>query len=126
VKLQSMEEIKKNLEHMDLSELIKGGYFKNRYIFPAKDDYQIKKVCEHCGSKYIDDEQNKKYAEAKHRYHEEEGRLYNLFKDALFYEFKVEHNDKKEKAFSIAWSRGHADGLYEVYQQFSSLSELLE
>lgn len=125
MKLQSMEEIKKNLDHMDLGELIRGGYFNNRIIYPTREEYEIMKVCEHCHSRYKDVDAAQKFAEAQHRYQQEEGRLYNLFKETLFYEFKVENAPKAEKAFSIAWDRGHASGFYDVYLNFQNLVELI-
>lgn len=51
---------------------------------------------------------------------------YDRFKTDLFKEFGVTDNPKREKAFSIAWERGHASGYYEVELCFMNIVELIK
>jgi len=44
----------------------------------------------------------------------------------LFENFNVMNNPKKDKAFALAWERGHSNGLEEVYNEFYDLVELIE
>jgi hypothetical protein len=39
--------------------------------------------------------------------------------------FKLTDHPKAEKAYIMAWNKGHANGLYEVLLVFSELTELL-
>jgi len=48
------------------------------------------------------------------------------FKEALFKEYEVEDNPKREKCFYFAWVYGHANGLYDVYSCFEDLVELIK
>jgi hypothetical protein len=61
----------------------------------------------------------KQYTEEKHKLHEE-------FVNDLFENFNVTNNPKKHKAFALAWEKGHANGLEEVYNEFYDLVELIE
>jgi len=61
----------------------------------------------------------KQYGEEKHKLHEE-------FVNDLFENFNVTNNPKKHKAFELAWEKGHANGLEEVYNEFYDLVELIE
>jgi hypothetical protein len=123
---QVMDSIKELMKTIDFGELVRSGFFKNSLMYPSSADYDVMKICPHCGSKYKDENAKTEYNKARKAWHEEEGRLYNLFKEGLFYTFEIEHNEKAEKAFSIAWDRGHANGYYEVYQEFQDLAELLK
>lgn len=57
---------------------------------------------------------------------DENNRLTELFKNDLFQEFGVQNNPKREKAWLIAWDKGHAMGFSEVYSEFSDLVELIQ
>jgi hypothetical protein len=61
----------------------------------------------------------KQYGEETHKLHEE-------FVNDLFENFNVMNNPKKDKAFALAWERGHSNGLEEVYNEFYDLVELIE
>jgi hypothetical protein len=61
----------------------------------------------------------KQYGEETHKLHEE-------FVNDLFENFNVTDNPKKDKAFELAWEKGHANGLEEVYNEFYDLVELIE
>jgi hypothetical protein len=61
----------------------------------------------------------KQYGEEKHKLHEE-------FVNDLFEEFGVTDNPKRHKAFHLAWEKGHANGLEEVYNEFYDLVELIK
>lgn len=65
--------------------------------------------------------------EQERLYHEENARLYKLWKDDMFEEYGVKDNPKVEKAFSIAWDYGHSNGGYEnVECYFSDLVDLIK
>ena len=59
------------------------------------------------------------YGEEKHKLHEE-------FVNDLFEKFGVSDNPKRHKAFDLAWEKGHANGLEEVYNEFYDLVELIK
>jgi hypothetical protein len=58
------------------------------------------------------------YTDEKHKLHEE-------FVNDLFENFNVTDNPKRHKAFDLAWEKGHANGLGEVYYEFYDLVELI-
>ena len=60
----------------------------------------------------------KQYGEERHKLKEE-------FVNDLFEEFGVGDNLKRHKAFDLAWEKGHANGLEEVYNEFYDLVELI-
>jgi hypothetical protein len=72
---------------------------------------------------YVQPRDNK---EAYEEYRKGEQAALARFKQELYKEYKVEDNPKKDVAFQIAWERGHASGLYEVYSIFDDLVELIE
>jgi hypothetical protein len=123
---QNIESITVLLKDQAFSTIIKNDFFQNSLPYPSQDDYKVNKVCEHCGSKYKDEDSKTKLHEARNKYRQENNRLYGLFKESLFVVFNLEHNEKTEKAFSIAWEQGHSRGFYEVYQCFEELAPLLE
>lgn len=48
------------------------------------------------------------------------------FKEALFDNFGVKDNPKKDLCWSLAWDYGHAYGLVEVYNYFDDLVDLIK
>lgn len=58
-------------------------------------------------------------------YHDESNKLYDLFKHDSLTETGLINHPKAEKAFAMAWERGHANGLYEVWYELRELAELL-
>ena len=48
------------------------------------------------------------------------------FEEGLKEEFGVQDNPKAERAFALAWEKGHSAGLAEVYSEFADLVELIE
>jgi hypothetical protein len=106
--------------------VIEEGYFRNTLEYPSPSKYSMYKTCECCGSRIKDEESLAKKREMMKKYNQEEGRLYNLFREALcvFHRLDIE-NSKVQKALSIAWDRGHANGYAEVASEFDDLLELL-
>jgi hypothetical protein len=123
---QNIESIIDLLKDQNMAMIVKNHFFENSLPYPGENDYKINKVCEHCGSKYKDKDAKIKLRTARDEYRGESTRLYHLFKESLFVAFKLEHNEKTEKAFSIAWSQGHANGFYEVLTYFEVLVPLVE
>ena len=123
---QTIETIKILIRDQTYGMIIQNGFFKNTLTYPNPNDYEINKICEHCGSKYKDKDIKIKLREERDKYHGEDNRLYMLFKEGLFLYYNLEHNEKTSKAFSIAWERGHSSGYHEVYQEFDELVDLLK
>ena len=76
----------------------------------------------HVTQKIVDEQ----YKEDIEKYHREVARLNEKFKEDLFKEFEVENNPKRVKCFSLAWERGHSEGIERVYEEFDELVELIE
>ncbi len=57
-------------------------------------------------------------------YRRDSARLMTQFKQDLFDEFDV-GGHKAEKAYELAWERGHSSGFYAVYDEFEELIDLI-
>jgi hypothetical protein len=68
----------------------------------------------------------KELAMKKERYREEQYKIDNEFKLALFKEYGVEDHPKREKVFDMAWQNGHASGYGDVEYHFSEYVELIK
>ena len=66
------------------------------------------------------------YKARRKEYNDESAKLHEEFVNDLFENFNVTNNPKKHKAFALAWEKGHANGLEEVYNEFYDLVELIE
>jgi hypothetical protein len=69
---------------------------------------------------------SQKTMEQRNAYREDSGRLHAEFKRDLFAYFHVTQHRNVERAFEIAWSRGHADGHGAVMFAFAELVDLLD
>lgn len=63
---------------------------------------------------------------AKRIYHEEQSKIDEAFKLALFEEYGVNNHPKRERIFEKAWSRGHSDGYSQVEYEFSELVDIIQ
>jgi len=66
------------------------------------------------------------YKARRKEYNDESAKLHEEFVNDLFENFNVTNNPKKHKAFALAWEKGHANGLEEVYNEFYDLVELIQ
>jgi len=66
------------------------------------------------------------YTAHRNQYYIEHTKLHEEFVNDLFEEFGVGDNLKRHKAFELAWEKGHANGLEEVYNEFYDLVELIK
>jgi len=66
------------------------------------------------------------YKAHRKEYDDESTKLHEEFVNDLFEEFGVSDNPKRYKAFDLAWEKGHANGLGEVYNEFDDLVELIK
>lgn len=121
--LQNFETFKKLLYDFPFYDLITGGFFDNRKDFPNSPGMT---TCPTCGSKYKDPVKKAAFDRKRKEYNEEQARLENLFKEALFYYTNVSDNPKANSAYSIAWEKGHSSGLAEVYNEFLDLVVLIQ
>ena len=120
---QTLELFKELITNYSFYDLIQGEFFKNRKEFPKSPGLS---VCPTCGSKYKDPVKKASYDRRRKEYNEEQARLENLFKRALFYYTDVEDNPKAESAYSIAWEKGHSSGFSEVYNEFLDIVDLIK
>lgn len=56
----------------------------------------------------------------------EDGRIHDEFRKSLFETFDVVDNPKRDKAFAIAWEKGHSNGYSEVANEFADLVDLIK
>ena len=66
------------------------------------------------------------YKAQRKEYNDESAKLHEEFVNDLFENFNVTDNSKRQKAFDLAWEKGHANGLEEVYNEFYDLVELIK
>ena len=69
---------------------------------------------------------NEGYKAHQIQYGEETHKLHEEFVNDLFENFNVTDNPKRQKAFDLAWEKGHANGLEEVYNEFYDLVDLIK
>ena len=69
---------------------------------------------------------NERYKSHQLQYTDEKHKLHEEFVNDLFENFNVTNNPKRQKAFDLAWEKGHANGLEEVYNEFYDLVELIK
>ena len=102
----------------DRGEVLETTYGYEKSKAELKEEYPNAVIQE-----VLDDEgykaHQKQYGEETHKLHEE-------FVNDLFEEFGVSDNPKRYKAFHLAWEKGHANGLEEVYNEFYDLVELIK
>jgi hypothetical protein len=120
---KTIEEFRELIKEISFSDLINEGYFNNQMEFPRNDNLRV--TCKCCGHTYKDEEKVAEYHKARTEYNKETNRLITLFQDALAIEFDVEGNEKSSRVFHLAWERGHSCGLYEVYQNYEELVDLI-
>jgi hypothetical protein len=102
----------------DRGEVLETTYGYEKSKAELKEEYPnavIQEVLDEGGYKA----HQKQYGEETHKLHEE-------FVNDLFEEFGVSDNPKRYKAFHLAWEKGHANGLEEVYNEFYDLVELIK
>jgi len=66
------------------------------------------------------------YTAKKLVYSNKFGQIGKDFKEALFKEYDVENNPKREKLWDKAWDLGHISGFSEVETFFDDLVELIK
>lgn len=65
-------------------------------------------------------------AEARRKESEARAAEYDRHKAAAFAEHGVEDNPKADRAFAIAYSRGHSNGWDDVDREFAEIVELIK
>ena len=74
-----------------------------------------------CISYFLEEE----YNAARKAHNAEAKALEQEFERDIFEEFGVMDHPKAAKVMSMAWERGHSEGLHRVYEEFSELVELI-
>lgn len=62
----------------------------------------------------------------KEQYRKKRSELNLQFEHALYKEYGVENNPKRQKCFELAWEHGHSSGFSEVENYFSEFVELIK
>lgn len=125
---------------MDVREKLNADAYKNTMEYPSTPSKvcpecntsfggtkEIPNFCHKCGKSVKDDYEARyaAYKEARQLYNEVGAALNDEFKkDALEY-FDLTGNPKADKAYSMAWERGHSSGYHDVLSNLEDLSELL-
>lgn len=97
--------------------------------YPSEDPKKIEEIEDMAGKKNRAEAKENYLNElrvARNKYHEEHAKVTEEFKLALYEEYAVETNPKREKAFSMAWEAGHSEGYNSVEYHFSELVELIK
>lgn len=65
------------------------------------------------------------YREALKEYNRETGRKMESFRADALKELGLEGHPKADKAWAMAWERGHSSGLISVYQELDEIADLI-
>lgn len=85
-----------------------------------------KLVEENPGAEYVSYFLEKEYNAARKAHNAEAKALEQEFERDIFEEFGVTGHPKADKVMSLAWARGHSEGLHSVYAEFVELVELIQ
>lgn len=104
---------------LNFEEKLKNGYYSNYGEYPQRVTFNLK---------------NKYRKLISREEYKEKLKLYNELKMEKEHEFKINLLDfvgllghpKAEKAFQIAWDRGHSAGLNEVLLELEELADLIK
>ncbi len=102
----------------------RGEVLATVYGFHEKNTSSLKEKYPNAVIQEVLDE--RRYKEHQKQYGEETHKLHEEFVNDLFEKFNVTDNPKRQKAFDLAWEKGHANGLEEVYNEFYDLVELIK
>jgi len=123
---QNIEVIKNLLKDHTFRQIINSKCFENTLNCPNQADFQTRKICEHCGSSYKDNDALNNYRKSQKDFRMEDNRLYALFKEAIFYEAGITDHPKADVLFGVAWEQGHANGFSEVYGCFEDMLPIIQ
>lgn len=102
-------------------------YFKGTAPYPnRKKDFPIFKTCPECKEAHKDPETEIAFNKAMRAYRDDQAAMFQLFKFAALTDCGIADHPKADRAFSMAWDRGHSSGYYEVLQNLEDLSQLLK
>ena len=102
---------------------------KRKLKYPSEDVKRIQEIEDMAGKKNREEavmEYKKDLSLKRQKYREEEYKIDQEFKQALFVEYGVQNHPKREKAFAMAWDRGHSSGYNDVELEFVDLAELMK
>lgn len=100
-------------------------FFETTTPYPKREDYNIRRKCSHCKSTHEDKTAKLQFDADMRKYRDDHNRLLDLFKFAALWDCDIHEHPKADKAYNMAWSRGHSSGIWEVYQELTELAELL-
>lgn len=114
-------------------EAIKVGIYEPEMEYPKqpKKPYLAKghtsiQALEYAEELVVYEQEIEKYKKEMAKYRQKQNECHAQFrKDALEYAGIDAMHPKADRAFSMAWDRGHSSGLHEVVQNLEELAELL-
>ena len=101
-------------------------HFQTKLTYPQRKDYNIKRKCTECGETHSNLKADKCYHDDMRKYRDDQARLFQLFKYAALTYCDIAFHPKADKAFSMAWDKGHSSGYYEVLNELEILAELMK
>ena len=117
---------------MYIYENIKAGVYEPDMVYPKRPKKPVHSIMTSNQSREYAFELEKfegeyqVYEKEMKEYREQKNSKYSLFKkDALEYcGISIDHN-KADRAFGMAWERGHSSGLHDVIHELEELSDLI-
>jgi hypothetical protein len=100
-------------------------FFETTTPYPDRKDYNIKRKCSHCKSLHEDKTAKLQFEADMRKYRDDQHRLNQLFKFAALWDCGIHEHPKADKAYEMAYSRGHSSGIWEIYQNLVELADLL-
>lgn len=100
--------------------------FNTNVPYPSKSNYEIMRPCSECGTKHEDADAKGQYEKDMREYRDDQARLDQLFKYIALTDCGIFEHPKAEKAYAMAYDRGHSSGYYSILQELQELAELLK
>ena len=70
--------------------------------------------------------EKEEYDKARENYSKRLSEIYDLLKSDIEDEFGTKRHHKADLLWNVAWDRGHSSGYAEVYNEYSTLVDLLD
>lgn len=129
--------LKNETSDMSIREKVEAKYYESKVPYPSSEEKQIKcpkcntpaketqKHCTECGTLLEVEKQKAAYKAKYEAYKKSEREGLELFKKDALEEAGLTKHTKADKAYALAWEKGHSCGLLEVLYELEDLAELL-
>lgn len=118
---------------MDIYDRIEAGEFENKVRYPSKPhkprlsvDHSVAEVKQYVESLEIYEVELERWQDDMKVYRDAERSAKQHFKESLLAYLDIADHPLAEKLYSMAWDRGHSEGLYRIAEEADELSELLK